>query len=354
MKTTHSTKLFLILLALLLPACMDVELTTILKPDGSMERIVEVRSDKEIEDYSQLPFPIDSTWHIVYRHDSTANGKNHIYKFKKAYKNAGELNNDELKVTNALSKFKRTVKVEKKFRWFFTYLVYTESFQRLSDGEYTPFNQLLSEMEKEVRHIDDADTIANLLELDAKKLRGFRDEIQNKSDNWFENNMKREVLLQLEKDIKLAGIKGLGMGDLEPKADTIYKIIDKNGFNGSVETFYRTLNTLFNTNEFNRIIALKKSSLLEMEENVGDVFSIVPFRHHLHMPGLIVDTNAESIKGNELYWQFMPLESYFADTTHYAESRILNVWAFVASAFLVFIAIASLVVSALRKRKRDR
>ena len=73
---------------------MDVEVTTILNTDGSLDRIVEVRSDKELKDYNGLPFPVDSSWNMEYEIDSTVGDKKHIYFFKKHYNNVLEINTD--------------------------------------------------------------------------------------------------------------------------------------------------------------------------------------------------------------------------------------------------------------------
>lgn len=149
-------------------ACVDIEVSTVLNADGSLDRIVEVNSDSELENYSDLPFPIDSSWQVDYKLDTLVS-KPHRYVFKKHYASADELNSDYQNITCSLSKFKRKVIVEKRFRWFYTYICYEEKYEKLAKGNYRPFEQYLSDIEKDARKYENSDSIGKIDSIERKK-----------------------------------------------------------------------------------------------------------------------------------------------------------------------------------------
>jgi hypothetical protein len=339
--------------SMMFSACMDTQVTTILNADGSLDRILEVQSDSKLENYSGLPFPIDSTWQMVYKYDTLNSGKPHIYSFKKHYTSADEINLEYKKTQNALSKFNRAVKVEKKFRWFYTYFTYDEDYTKMARGNYKPFEMYLSDIEKEVRKIKEPDSISRILQLDSSKVNSFKKGIDEKYDNWTKDNLFGEVFIIMEQDMKTCRVTNIKIEDIKEQKDSINKFIDSIGIDKGAIKFYKALNKLFNTNEFDKIINSKKTGLNQLNDEVSYVIALTGtgFKYNLQMPGLLLDTNAETIKGNMLNWEFVPFEAYFVGSSKHAESRIINVWAFVVSGILLIGILVLLLIPGLRRKK---
>ena len=335
----------------MLSSCVDIEVSTILNTDGSLERLIEVRSDSELKDYSDLPFPVDSTWKVDYKLDTLNSDKHHVYSFKKEFNNADELNEEYQKVPNGLSKFERAIHVEKKFRWFYTYLSYNETYKKMAKGNHKPFEMYLSDIEKKFRKIKDADTLAQVLHLDSIAANDFKKGLDEKYNKWLMDNLFDEGILVVEKDMKKCHVENIKIEDLKAKRDTIFKLIDsldtKDGFN----KFYQSLNKLFNTKEFDKIINAKNTGLVDFEKEINYVTNLPGFKYKLQMPGLLIDANAESIKGNKLDWEFVPFDSYFVGTSQFAESRIINVWAFVVSGVFLVLVVGLILIPGFRRRK---
>ena len=341
----------MLLITMMFSACLDVEVSTILNPDGSLDRVMTVNSDAELNDYSELPFPVDSTWEIVYTKDTVDSGKIHHYTFKKHYKNAGEIAMEYKDKDHSFSKFDHQIVVTKKFRWFYTYLTCEEKFDKMAKGDYKPFDMYLSDIEKSVRNIDNPDSIAMILNVDSAEASNFKKDLDKKFEKWLDDNLMEEIILTIEKDMKVNNITNITEKDLKANRDTIYKLVDSLGMGKGFSEFYGAMNKLFHTNEFDKIIRSNKSELTAYEEQIGYLVGLAGFKYNLQMPGLLIDTNAETIKGSQLDWEFVPFEAYFVGTTFHAESRIINVWAFVVSGIFLVAVVVLLFIPAIKRRK---
>lgn len=339
-------------MAMIFVSCLDVEVTTILNKDGSLDRIVEVSSDDSLKNYEDLPFPIDSTWKISYTYDSTRSKKKHVYSFKKHFKNAQEISKEYSDKENSLSVLDRKVIVEKKFRWFYTYITFEERYNKAVNGNYRPFAQYLSQIELEARKYNRGDSLD--LDFNEKEVQGYLKDIETKFDKWFEDNVKEEILLVMEKDIQSIGIKGISLEDLKTNSDTIFNLIELfNFFEGDkdAESFYNSLNQIFNTEKFNELVNNQHSHLEQFLNKFENIVAKRGFKYNLQIPGLLLDTNAESIKGSSLSWNFEPMEAFFVDTSHSAESRIINLWAYIVSGITIVLILIFLLIPLFRNRK---
>jgi hypothetical protein len=72
------------------------------------------------------------------------------------------------------------------------------------------------------------------------------------------------------------------------------------------------------------------------------------FENDITLPGLFLDANSVSLKGNTATWTFKPEQIGLMDYEMYAESRIVNTWAFVVSGLIL----AGLIVVVLLPRFR--
>jgi hypothetical protein len=59
------------------------------------------------------------------------------------------------------------------------------------------------------------------------------------------------------------------------------------------------------------------------------------YRHRINMPWDVVRTNADSISGNQLFWNPPSIKFLLKDYTFYAESRQLNSWAVAISGIVI-------------------
>jgi hypothetical protein len=66
------------------------------------------------------------------------------------------------------------------------------------------------------------------------------------------------------------------------------------------------------------------------------------YLNEFEMPWTVVNSNADSVAGNRLYWRPVVNKFVYMDYEMFAESRKLNVWALIASALIIGLTILSL------------
>ena len=102
---------------------------------------------------------------------------------------------------------------------------------------------------------------------------------------------------------------------------------------------------------FDKIISAVESNISRLEDDIEYVLERQEYKYNLNMPGILLDTNADFIKGNSMNWDIEPTEIFITDKTCYAESRVVNIWAFVISAVFILLTVVILIWSAFRNKR---
>jgi hypothetical protein len=88
---------------------------------------------------------------------------------------------------------------------------------------------------------------------------------------------------------------------------------------------------------------MKKMKVLEA------IFGLEGYTEEVEMPGLITATNSAMLKGNQVRWEFQPISVAASDYEMYAESRVINYWAFVLAGCVLLGLVVLLAVKAVRR-----
>jgi hypothetical protein len=90
-----------------------------------------------------------------------------------------------------------------------------------------------------------------------------------------------------------------------------------------------------------------ESKLQAFDSLIGDEFT-----NEVMMPGLITDTNAETIKGRKVTWKFSMDNFFLTDYEMWVTSRRVNWWVVGIAAFVLVLVLATLIASKVIRRKR--
>jgi hypothetical protein len=150
-------------------------------------------------------------------------------------------------------------------------------------------------------------------------------------------------------EFKITGVKEEKIDNYK---DTIFSYLDSVDIEGMQEKIYSQLNELMNTQIFDKIIQATESNISHLEDDIEYVFDQTEFTYNLNMPGIILDTNADVLRGNRMRWDIDPTELFLSDKSCHAESRIVNRWAFIVSGIIILFAVFMLIWAALKKRKQ--
>ncbi len=268
--------------------------------------------------------------------------KEYRIQFTKNFARDSEMNKDLDNTIDSL--FHVHSSFEKKYRWFYTYIKYSETirpidrFKLVSTKDY--FNRedsaFIERLPAEGKSISKADSV-NLDMLNEKITERFAT-----------MGMFREYFLAMEQVIKRNGLDNRWLDTLRKNKNFIYQQVDdKNGNDFKFEKIVEKL----------KIPLTKEKALKDFVDVSKEFNSRLGFMsfardgkyvNEFEMPWTIISSNADSISGNNLFWK--PVVHKFVFTNHemYAECRKINFWEVIIS-----VAIASLTAFVLTKSSKS-
>ena len=291
-----------------------IKVTTTINRNGSFLRTVEViQKDSTSVPHAAFPIPQDSTWNITINRVHEDSG-DFIYRAEKIFKNADELNSFFCSETDTVLKTKVEVDFEKRFRWFYTFFEYHETYKCYNQFKLVPITDYMTEQE-----------------LEAYQAHEDSSELKEKFEEWFQRAIFEEFY-----QVLIDGAKRLKAPDFTPeliesKKEILYTQVikamdsDKDEMKDLIELAEKILNS--------SVVVKLESDLEKMEKSVTtriEFYSAVnddSLITVVNMPGLLVDTNAPKIEGNQVTWNIAPGRYFIRDFEATAVSRVTNKWA---------------------------
>lgn len=338
MKTKITT---LLLGTILFSACEHpMTLKTEVHEDGTLDKTITFEKGDSSLSTNNI-FGIDSTkgWSakiVELPVEKTETGSDKIqYKtvFKKHFGSVDELNIELNSPSDTLFKVKSTF--GKKFRWFYTYIRYTETFlpinrfKMLSPEDYLneEDHQFIDRLPGEGKAISKADSL-------------YLQMLNVKIGDYYTNmaifNEEFEIMKGL---VKQSDLEGKWMDTLIRKKEYIYNHIEK--MKGEPDFALMMTDSLHIP--LNKETASKSALLLAKDLNSRLSFMSFAndgkYTNIIHMPWTVLNSNADSVAGNTLVWRPLVTKFLFKEYHMYAEARKLNLWTLIVSGVLVLLTI---------------
>jgi len=324
------TILKVLCILLLFTGCKKTTVSTNVNRDGSCTRIQTIKSQEEKFLKEEYYFPIDSTWVTETKKDtSNESGDEYSFIAKKEFVSVNDINWEYQNIPHMFEVTERTVKLKKKFRWFYTYLEYTETFGKIMQGP--PINDFLN-----------AEQLSVLMEEDSENV----DSLEKIFEEWMEHCIIQEFMYTLKKCANNAGFSSLETEALKLPKDSILM----KAFEDSLEetnNIKRMLEIATHVFKNDKISSLESDNLwlifnkkVELMESlfIDELFCQV------ELPGLIMNTNAEELHGNKASWEIRIDRILSEDYILLLESRVINRWAYYVSGLIVLLAIVLLAI----------
>lgn len=318
-----------LLLTLLAAGCNEFTVKTTIHRDGSFERTIICEGDSLGLYKLHLPYVFTDGWSVEIRRKESGE-KNFITTAKKLY-----ASNDELMAEFARgrdsAKLQIASRIEKRFRWFFTYYDYEETlppyamFRHLSlDSFFTPTEIELMKDGKDSLMKERADQfwLRNIVE-------EFLDRIAAKVGELNDPELTQSLFYQKKEALIQELIKSE-----DPKPDEIAK------------TFETVLQTK-SARKLRGTIDAELKNITAAVEMEGE--RDVSYKNEVTMPGILLSSNSEKIEGNSVTWQCSS-KRYF-DVTMTAESRAVNLWAIILTSIACILLLVGLLLPMVRGRR---
>ncbi|MDZ7740064.1 MAG: hypothetical protein U5K32_13580 [Bacteroidales bacterium] len=321
----------------------DALLINIVREDGSVERRVLLTYHADEFDLNDCQVPVDSTWDITRSLDISENGDTtYSLTAVKEFDSVDMINKyyDEYEGSNPL--MNRKAGFRKKFRWFNTVYRYTETVERalrgIEPGDY------FSEQELEYFYMPEKLTDALLEGPDSTIIEETMiDPLDKKKEEWMGRSLVRAFVLKLADTVSAKPDLKLDTSQLFEKEDELsYSIFEdleeKELVNSLVgEGFY----------ENNRILV--DTLLSEVENEFLVAFETDPYLVQVFMPGELTSTNGYIDEDGNVLWEVKGEVFLSSDFNMWAESKTLNLWAWIITGAFVLFVIIGLIVKAFKK-----
>lgn len=310
-----------------------ISMKTKVHEDGSLDKTIilektnDFRAEKNMFGINQ-----DKGWTVnsIKLSDSA---QRYRIEFTKSFKSAEEANLELDNKSDSLFRIQSTF--EKKFRWFYTYITYTETFKAInrfnlvSADDY--FNQedhsFIDRLPGEGKSISKADSI-------------YMETLNQKIAERFVNMAILEEQLEILKEVMgRNGIDKQWEDSLKKEKELIYNIIDEDKGNP------RLAEKIADTLKIPLPQPQASGDFKELSKDFNSRLSFMGFANdgqyvnEVEMPWTITNSNADSAYNNTLVWRPLATKFAFKDYTMVAEARKLNLWAVVISCIFLLVAI---------------
>lgn len=333
MKSTLNCVLFITTIIGLSACGHNVSMETTVREDGSLDKTIMIETEDSTKNF--LGISKENGWKMKTHRIDSASNKNESNKkwrvvFQKIFISSEEANAELATPSDTLFRVSSTF--DKKFRWFYTYLYYADTYKAINRMALPP---------------DDYITREDYAFIDRLPAEG---QTISKADSFYLSELNKRIFdvyglraiyeAYYDLDVKLikeSGLENRWLDTLNKHKENLYARLVKQ--QDLPDNFmYRAMDSLgipfpFDKME-NRYTELYRQT--DSKTNFISHASEGKYAHVINMPWTIVGTNADSVSGNRLQWNPPSVKFLLNDYTMYAEARKVNLWAFGVSALVLF------------------
>jgi len=317
-----------------LSACgHNVSMETTVNEDGSLDKTIVLETEDTTKNF--LGISSERGWEMKTHMIDSANNKSETNKkwsvvFKKNFTSPEEANTELATPNDTLFRVSSTF--DKKFRWFYTYLYYADTYKTINRMAFPPDDYIAREDYAFIDRLPaDGQTIS-------KADSFYLSELNKRIFDVYGLRAIYEAYYDLDvKLIKESGLENRWIDTLNNHKESLYALLVKQQ-DLPDDFMYKTMDSLgipfpFDKME-NRYAELYRQ--MDAKTNFISHASEGKYTQVINMPWTVVRTNADSVSGNRLQWNPPSIKFLLKDYTMYAEARKLNLWAFAVSAVVLF------------------
>ncbi len=322
-----------IALTVAISACEHkVAMETNVHTDGSLDKTIVIETEDTTKNF--LGIGPQNGWTIsIWRLQDSVKDKNEKDKkweitLQKKFASAEEANAELATASDTL--FRVSSKFDKKFRWFYSYLYYSDTYHAINRMTFPPDDYVTKEdysfierLPAEGTAISKADSL-HLSELNKKifDVYGLR--------AIFEAQFALDVKL-----IEESNLENRWLDTLKKHKENIYDYLAKKQ-DVKDDFMFTVMDSLGiplppnSKSRFEKLYKIEEAKLdFIMDANEGK------YTHVINMPWEVVRTNADSVVGNKFIWNPPSIKFLLKDHTMYVETRRLNYWTLLVSAGVI-------------------
>ena len=361
MKTNHSIATLLLLLSLGMTSCSTYyRMTSRIDTNGSMHREVYARGDSAFiagnKTHNPFLFQLDTDWQIV-NLDSTLKfnfwGEEEKLNVK-ACRNIPLINGEYFSISNGKEQMSSlaipTEQLKKRFKWFYTYYIYTATYKELPDKGPVPLDKYLNKEEQIIWFRGDNAAFSGMNGIEQNdKL----DKLEAKFGEWY-NRSQYEVIWEVIRQFTSQKGDTVYVNRLNELKETVYTnhLSGKDSCgDAGIDDVCALFDKVGQTNyylELYKAHAKAMDNMCEQKIKIAEVFYHA-IKFELTMPGTLLSSNASLSTNNIMVWKIDGLRLLTGNYVLTAESRVINYWAF-GLTLLIILATLGIFIKLYRNR----
>lgn len=288
-----------------------------------------------------IPKQIDKQYYYSHMHDSAFKAYLNIRKEYSSVKNMAETfrfnNSDWDSVKPALS-------WDRKFRWFYTYYEFSETYPCQNPFTAIPVGNYLSPEEIATLYGHRSELYKGKIGIE---IRDMLNDLEGRSNAWLNRSVFEKNYYFFLKNYRFLKNLPVDSVTFARAKDSVYLQFGKDTLLPDVSNRLDTvLNKHFNTRFFTDDDLMIPELEKKYEEEFPDYtrgFNM-ELTYQLTMPGKVLETDAPFFNGDTLKWKLDQYRFFFTDYKLFAASRKPNYWAFAATAIIVILSALAFLV----------
>lgn len=328
MKVFGHEFLLVVLGLLFLTSCEhSVTMETQVHPDGSLDKSITLKGDSSTVTHNFLGISAAKGWAVSCQPDSSDQDKLFV-KFKRQFNSAEEFNQTLGNPSDTT--FRMTSSFDKKFRWFYTYFQYSETYHAInrltlpiSDYFVQEDFEFIDRLSPEGHPLTKADSL-------------YLDRLHEKIFDVYGTRAVFEKYCEGIETLLTTKQATTWIDTLRAYQDELY--VDFINDENADSTFYRKFTTIPGF----PVSPSELEQLWTEFEHETDFYSVATNAEYVNiisMPGSLVQTNADSVNQSTGYWKPRSTRFLLKDYEMTSESKQLNVWAWIVTGVIVLAAI---------------
>jgi len=341
-------KTTIIMLPLLMVACLEIETTSKVNPDGSIERTVQLKGPADDIETSSFNLPRHdlTLWQIT--RDSLEEDK-FRYKASRTFESVDDLN-QSLKLDAADPGIQIEAKLEIDEGFFFRRYFYQENIWADLPGPDLPMEAYVSQSELKKLQVSETDSGEGLV--DSVEIARIEDRL----DDYLQNVIFEDFVAVLREGGRRSGNLEIVDMLIKENADSLSEALELTNFYNENLVWKSILGEYMPASVVDEIQAANAEGLADFYQRWQFFEEVALDDYHLsvELPGVIRETSALDVRGNRLSWDPEPIWVFFGGISIEAESSVIKPWSLVITGLLLLLTLVLTIVSFFRQRAKSK
>lgn len=309
----------------------NVSMETTVHDDGKLEKVFVFENKDSSKNILGLSDKNGWEKKVMLKKEAPDSVKDHeiLTTFTKSFGSAEQANAELAIVNDTL--FQVTSTFERKFRWFYTYIVYSETYHALNRMNMKPDDYLVQEdyafidrLPAEGKKISKADEF-------------YLSELQKRIyDVYFEKAYYEECYALGAALIRDNNLDKKWIDTLDAHKESVFnKFKEKKDMDDDFMLYVMDSLGVPVEQEKTKTVYYALLKKLDAKVNFISTANEGKFVNRINLPWSVVKTNADSVAGNSLFWAPSTVKFLVKDYTMYGECRRLNIWTVIVSSLVL-------------------